>query len=94
VFDGAINGVRFRTYVKQALAPTLHTGDVVVMDNLAAHKVKGVREAIVTAAAPVCCLPRPRRLCSVQSGNALEWHGPGDYRLTVPSASVPTVADC
>jgi hypothetical protein len=46
VFDGAINGARFLAYVEQALAPTLRAGDVVVMDNLAAHKVAGVRAAI------------------------------------------------
>ena len=46
VFDGAINGARFLAYVEQVLAPTLRKGDVVVLDNLRAHKVKGVREAI------------------------------------------------
>jgi hypothetical protein len=34
VFDGAINGERFRAWVEQALAPTLGRGDVVIMDNL------------------------------------------------------------
>jgi transposase len=51
VFDGAINGARFRADVEQALAPTLRPGDVVVLDNLSAHKVKGVREAIEAAGA-------------------------------------------
>src|ERR671918_355203 len=46
VFDGAINGARFLAWVEQALAPTLRAGDLVVMDNLKAHKVRGVREAI------------------------------------------------
>jgi hypothetical protein len=36
----------FRAYVTQVLVPTLALGDVVVMDNLSAHKVKGIREAI------------------------------------------------
>ena len=42
VFDGPINGARFRARVEQALAPTLSLDDVVVMDNLAAHKVAGI----------------------------------------------------
>jgi transposase len=45
VFDGAMNGRLFRAWTEQMLAPTLGAGDVVVMDNLPAHKVKGVREA-------------------------------------------------
>src|SRR5687768_17730079 len=57
VFDGAINGARFLAYVEQALAPTLRPGDVVVLDNLSAHKVKGVREAIETAGAELVYLP-------------------------------------
>jgi hypothetical protein len=53
VFDGAINGARFSAYVEQALAPTLRPGDVVTMDNLGAHKVKGVRQAIAAMGAPL-----------------------------------------
>lgn len=41
-----MTGEWFRAYVEQALAPALSPRDVVVMDNLAAHKVSGVREAI------------------------------------------------
>ena len=57
VFDGAINGARFLAYVEQALAPTLRPGDIVVMDNLGAHKVKGVRQAIAAAGAELRYLP-------------------------------------
>ena len=57
VFDGAINGARFLAYVEQALAPTLRPGDVVVLDNLPAHKVKGVRAAIAAAGAELLYLP-------------------------------------
>jgi transposase len=57
VFDGAINGVRFLAYVEQALAPTLRPGDIVVMDNLGAHKVRGVRQAIEAAGAELLYLP-------------------------------------
>jgi transposase len=41
-----MNGASFLTYVEHFLAPTLRQGDVVVVDNLASHKVKGVKEAI------------------------------------------------
>jgi transposase len=57
VFDGAINGARFLAYVEQVLAPTLRPGDVVVLDNLGAHKVKGVRQAIEAAGARLLHLP-------------------------------------
>jgi transposase len=57
VFDGAINGPRFLAYVEQALVPTLRPGDRVVLDNLSAHKVKGVREAIAAAGAELLYLP-------------------------------------
>jgi transposase len=57
VFDGAINGARFLAYVEQGLAPTLRPGDVVVLDNLRAHKVKGVRAAIEATGARLLYLP-------------------------------------
>ncbi len=41
VFDGAINGRSFRAYVERALAPALSSGDVVVLDTLGSHKVRG-----------------------------------------------------
>ena len=46
VLDGPMTGEAFRAYVEQVLAPELVPGEVVVMDNLAVHKVKGVTEAI------------------------------------------------
>jgi transposase len=57
VLDGPMTGEAFRAYVEQFLVPTLKPGDVVVMDNLAAHKVAGVREAIRAARAHVMLLP-------------------------------------
>lgn len=57
VVDGAINGEIFLAYVQQQLAPTLRPGDIVVMDNLASHKVAGVRKAIEKAGAKVVYLP-------------------------------------
>lgn len=55
--EGATNGEVFRAYVEQVLAPTLQSGDVVVMDNLSAHKVAGIREAIEQRGAQVHYLP-------------------------------------
>jgi len=57
VFDGATNGGRFRAYVTDILAPVLRPGDTVILDNLNAHKVAGVREAIEAVGARVLYLP-------------------------------------
>ncbi|VAV99415.1 Mobile element protein, partial [hydrothermal vent metagenome] len=42
VLDGPMNGLIFKAYIKQFLVPTLAPGDIVIMDNLPAHKVSGV----------------------------------------------------
>lgn len=55
--DGATDGDIFRVYVKEVLCPTLRPGDIVVMDNLGAHKVSGVREAIEGRGAKLIYLP-------------------------------------
>jgi transposase len=55
--DGATDGEVFQAYVEQVLCPTLESGDVVVMDNLGAHKVSGIREAIEAKGAKVIYLP-------------------------------------
>jgi transposase len=57
VVDGPINGDVFRAYVEQQLVATLRPGDVVIMDNLASHKVSGVREAIEAVGAQLVYLP-------------------------------------
>jgi len=57
VVDGPINGETFLAWVEQLLAPTLRRGDIVVMDNLSSHKVKGVREAIEAVGATLRYLP-------------------------------------
>lgn len=57
VIDCAMNGVIFRTYVETVLAPALADGDIVIMDNLASHKVAGVREAIEACGASLLYLP-------------------------------------
>ncbi|MFP4005067.1 MAG: IS630 family transposase [Alphaproteobacteria bacterium] len=55
--DGAMNGPAFLAYVEQALAPTLKPGDIVIMDNLPAHKPTAVRQAIEAAGAELRFLP-------------------------------------
>ena len=57
VLDGPINGTAFLAWVQQFLVPTLAPGDRVVMDNLASHKVAGVKEAIEAAGASLAYLP-------------------------------------
>ncbi len=57
VLDGPMNGDAFRAYVEQVLVPELSEGDVVIMDNLPAHKVTGIRKAIENAGAKLLYLP-------------------------------------
>lgn len=57
VLDGPMNGEAFLVYVEKILVPTLSSGDIVVMDNLAAHKVLGVRSLIEQAGASLLYLP-------------------------------------
>jgi transposase len=57
VFEGSLNGDIFREYVSQCLAPTLKKGDIVIMDNLSSHKVKGVIDPIIAVGASVSYLP-------------------------------------
>jgi transposase len=57
VLDGPMDGDAFLAYVQRVLVPELNQGDVVVMDNLPAHKVTGVRAAIEAAGASLLYLP-------------------------------------
>ena len=57
VLDGPMTGHAFKAYVEQFLAPALSPGDVVVLDNLGAHKVDGVRQAIAAAGGFLLYLP-------------------------------------
>ena len=57
VLDGPMNGEAFLAYVEQALVPELRPGDIVIMDNLPAHKVHGVRQAIEAVGASLRYLP-------------------------------------
>jgi transposase len=55
--DGAMNGDLFVAYVEQVLVPELSVGDVVVMDNLSAHKRPQVKHAVEAAGAALLYLP-------------------------------------
>jgi transposase len=57
LLDGPMDGECFLAWVEQMLAPTLRPGDLVVMDNLAAHKVMGIRQAIEACGAELRYLP-------------------------------------
>jgi transposase len=57
VFEGATDEAAFLTFVRQALVPCLRPGDIVVLDNLAAHKVGAVARAIRKVGAGVWYLP-------------------------------------
>ena len=46
VIDSAMNGAAFVAWVERLLVPTLAPGDIVVLDNLPAHKVKAAHRAI------------------------------------------------
>ena len=57
VLDGTMDGLTFRAWIEQMLAPKLEPGDIVIMDNLPAHKVQGVRQAIEAKGAELRYLP-------------------------------------
>ena len=57
VLDGPMDGDAFIAWVEQSLAPSLRQGDTVIMDNLPAHKVNGVRQAIEAVGARLLYLP-------------------------------------
>lgn len=55
--EAPTDGEVFSAYLEQVLCPQLQSGDVVVMDNLAAHKVEGVRGLIEARGAHLLYLP-------------------------------------
>jgi len=57
LFEGAMDGEMFLAWVRQGLAPVLQQDDLVIMDNLATHKVQGMVEAIEAAGARLRYLP-------------------------------------
>ena len=65
--EGATTSVVFEAYVEQVLAPTLPRGQVVVMDNLSAHKGERIRELIEGRGCELFCTCRPTRRASIRS---------------------------
>jgi transposase len=57
LIDGAMNGAAFAAWVERLLVPTLAPGDIVILDNLPAHKVTAARTAIEQAGAKLLLLP-------------------------------------
>ncbi len=57
VLDGAMDGEMFEAYIKTLLVPCLTPGDIVILDNLPAHKVAGARQAIEAVDAMLVFLP-------------------------------------
>ena len=57
MFKGTLNGDVFTVYVKKILAAKLREGDIVIMDNLSSHKVKGALDPVYQKGATVLFLP-------------------------------------
>jgi transposase len=56
-FKGTLNGQVFAVYVEQCLAPMPSPGDIVVMDNLSSHKIKGAIDLVLAKGTTVLYLP-------------------------------------
>jgi transposase len=57
MIEGATDADVFRAYVREVLGPTLRAGDIIIADNLSAHKAAGVQEAIAATGARLLYLP-------------------------------------
>lgn len=89
VIDGAMNGDLFLAYVRQLLVPTLHRGDIVVMDNLSSHKKPGVREAIEQVGATLAYLPPYSPDLATHWTLQSNWRSPNSRLSFESSANVP-----
>jgi len=58
LLEGPIDRESFTIYVEKVLLPTLRQGDIVIMDNLASHKGKAIRQLIRSAGAKLLFLPK------------------------------------
>lgn len=56
-FSGAVNGERFKDYLRKLLIASLRPGDIVIMDNLRSHKVDDVAQLIASTGAVILYLP-------------------------------------
>ncbi len=75
--DGPMDGELFLTYVRQVLAPELQPGDLVICDNLASHKVSGVKEAIAACGAELCLPSSLQPRSQPHRNGVLQAQGPG-----------------
>jgi transposase len=57
IIEGAVNATAFEAYLEQILVPSLHPGQIVVMDNLSVHKGARVRQLIEDKGCQVLFLP-------------------------------------
>ena len=57
MIEGAMDTETFEWYIREQLAPTLRAGQVVVMDNLSAHKAASIRQAIEAHGCSLLYLP-------------------------------------
>jgi transposase len=57
ILEGSANATAFEIYIEQLLVPSLQAGQLVVMDNLRAHKGEQVRQAIEARGCQVLFLP-------------------------------------
>jgi transposase len=57
VLSGAVDGTVFTAYLQQCVVPLLKPGDILIMDNLSAHKVAGIEELIRSCGAHLIYLP-------------------------------------
>lgn len=55
--EGAVDEVAFEAYVREVLVPTLHPGQIVIMDNLSSHKTDQVLDLLTSAGCQVLFLP-------------------------------------
>jgi transposase len=58
MLEGAVDGDAFKSFIEKKLVPTLHQGDIVLMDSINTHKGKKVEEAIRSVGAELRYLPR------------------------------------
>ena len=58
VYSGTLNGDLFKQYLAQFVVPKLKPYDILIMDSLSAHKVKGIREMVENVGANVVYLPQ------------------------------------
>ena len=68
--DGPMDGDCFRAYIEQFVVPTLRRGDIVIMDNLASHKVAGI-DRLSRPPEPNCDTCPPIAPISIRSNRLL-----------------------